>query len=138
MSCIWTLLDVTHSMTVLTLPQSVLLSPLRNKIGPLASLASCLPAATLRSSSRRLRKRSFSVYRSVSTQAPSSLTETKTWSPSLCCEAETSSGSLTSMPRPSIGVTTMKMMSSTRHTSTSGVTLISLLVGAGLTEWSFL
>jgi hypothetical protein len=32
-----------------------------------------------------------------------------------------------------MGVTTMKMMSSTRHTSTSGVTLISLLVGAGLT-----
>ena len=36
------------------------------------------------------------------------------------------SGSATSIPFCSIGVTTMKMMSSTRQTSTSGVTLISL------------
>jgi hypothetical protein len=37
------------------------LSPLRNSSGPLASLATALPAATLRSSSRRARNRSFSV-----------------------------------------------------------------------------
>src|SRR5579864_6825778 len=41
------------------------------------------------------------------------------------------SGSATSMPFCSIGVTTMKMISSTRQTSTRGVTLIWLL-----TSWT--
>src|SRR5262245_8505438 len=37
-------------------------------------------------------------------------------------------GSFTPLPRWSMGVTTMKMISSTRHTSTSGVTLMSDLM----------
>src|SRR5262245_65359034 len=40
------------------------------------------------------------------------------------------SGFITSTPDCSMGVTTMKMISSTRHTSTRGVTLMSLLTPA--------
>src|SRR3954447_6748452 len=41
-------------------------------------------------------------------------------------------GRRTSTPCCSIGVTTMKMMSRTRQTSTSGVTLMSPLISSGL------
>src|SRR5512141_1932964 len=59
---------------------------------------------------------------------PSEVMESRMGSPP-CFSSDTSfaRGSCTGLPRWSSGVITMKMMSSTRTTSTSGVTLMSLL-----------
>ena len=66
---------------------------------------------------------SFSMY-----VFPSRVTERMMGSPPLFSSLTSlASGRVTALPRWSMGVITMKMMSSTSTTSTSGVTLMSLL-----------